>query len=117
MCKASNNLTDMTLNHYLQAFSEGDIDAILSDYTDDSVLLTPAGAVRGLDQLRMFFKGFMNNLPAGFLDSFNMVRKDVEGDIGYVVWQSGHFAPLGTDTFVVRDGKIMTQTFTAYSPH
>jgi hypothetical protein len=35
----------------------------------------------------------------------------VEGDLGYITWSAGAALPLGTDTFLVRDGKIVAQTF------
>ncbi len=116
MYTAIDNQTNITLSSHLRAFSNVDLDAILNNYAEDSVLFTPAGAIRGKDQLRKFFTGFIKNLPAGFMESFDMLRKDVDGEIGYVVWQSGAYAPMGTETFVVREGKIKMQTFTAYSP-
>ena len=45
--------TEATLAHHLQAFGEG-LDALLSDYTEESVLFTPNGMVRGIDELRTF---------------------------------------------------------------
>jgi hypothetical protein len=41
---------------------------------------------------------------------------DLGGEITYVLWSgnSAHYnAPLGTDTFVTRNGKIIAQTFAA----
>tara|TARA_Y100000588_G_scaffold362417_1_gene424093 strand:- start:137 stop:325 length:189 start_codon:yes stop_codon:yes gene_type:complete len=58
----------------------------------------------------------VGNLPPGFMEAFTMVRQDVEGDVAYIVWAAGDFAPLGTDTFVIRGGKIVLQTFAAYVP-
>jgi len=43
-----------------------------------------------------------------------MLRQDVEGDVAYIVWKAetaDNRHELGTDTFVVRDGKIVAQTF------
>ena len=43
-------------------------------------------------------------------------RIEVQGDVAYMVW---HFTndsvdiELGTDTFLIRDGKIVLQTFAA----
>lgn len=117
MLESVSRSTEATLAHHIDAFSSGDIEAIIRDYSDESVLFTPAGAIRGVEQLKSFFNGFVRNLPPGFMESFDMVRKDVDGEVAYIVWQSGDIAPLGTDTFVVRDGKIVAQTFTAYTPN
>jgi len=108
--------TARVISNYLTAFSRGNLDDLIDGYTDESVLLTPAGSVRGKEHLRRFFDGFLRNLPVGFLDSFDTVRKDVEGNIAYVVWKADYFTPMATDTFVVSGGKIKTQTFTAYTP-
>jgi len=106
--------TEATLTHHLQAFAEGDINAILSDYVEASILYTPDGPLRGLNQIRGFFSGVLENAPPGFMANFEMVRQDVEGEIAYIVWQSGSAVPLGTDTFIVRNGKIVVQTFAAH---
>ena len=41
-----------------------------------------------------------------------------EGDVAYIAWSAETptmRVPIGTDTFVVRNGKILVQTFAAYS--
>jgi hypothetical protein len=43
-----------------------------------------------------------------------MVRQDVDGEVAYLVWSAPPLADLTTDTFVVRDGKIVIQTFVAH---
>jgi hypothetical protein len=35
----------------------------------------------------------------------------VDGKIAYITWSAGADIPLGTDTFVVDNGKIVSQTF------
>ena len=105
--------TAATLAHHLEAIGES-IDAILSDYTEESVIFTPDGPVRGLEQIREFFTAMLGNLPPGFMEAFAMVRQDVEGELAYIVWTAGDLAPIGTDTFVIRDGKIALQTFAAH---
>ena len=40
--------TEATLDHHLQALNEG-VDAIPSDYTEQSVFFTPEGPLRGLE--------------------------------------------------------------------
>jgi hypothetical protein len=43
------------LDHHLQCFGAGDLEGTLADYTPDSALLTPEGALRGLAAIREFF--------------------------------------------------------------
>ena len=39
----------------------------------------------------------------------------VDGNIAYITWSIGSDVPLGTDTFVVDNGKIVSQTFAMYA--
>jgi hypothetical protein len=106
---------EATLAHHLKALGDGDVEAILSDYTENSVVFSPDGPVRGLDQLRAMFTGTLANIP-NFMEGFHILRQECEGDIAYLVWKKDKVFPLGTDTMVIRDGKILVQTFAAYSP-
>jgi len=47
--------------------------------------------------------------------AFNIKQQFVEGDYAYILWSAetaDNQYELGTDTFVVRDGKILAQSFT-----
>ena len=46
---------------------------------------------------------------------FTMKQQNVEGDYAYILWTAetaDNVYELGTDTFVVREGKIVAQSFT-----
>ncbi|NNE84853.1 MAG: nuclear transport factor 2 family protein [Alphaproteobacteria bacterium] len=106
-------MTEKVLGHHLAAFGAGDVADIMSDYTSDSVLITPGGALRGLDQIRPLFEGLVAEFgkPGA---SFTMGTQIIEGDIAYIVWSAetaDNVYEVATDTFVVRDGKIHRQTF------
>jgi ketosteroid isomerase-like protein len=108
--------TKDVLDHHLEAFAAGDVDEVLKDFTDDSVLLTADGPLRGLDALRPALSDFLSGLFKPGTYTFEMDRMEVDGDVAFVVWHADCAAariPLGTDTFVVRDGKIAVQTFAA----
>jgi len=108
--------TQAVLDHHLAAFAAGDVDGILDDYTDASVLITPDGTTRGRDALRTAFNGFFSGLFAPGTYDFVMDASHVEGEVAYIVWHANCASAevaLGTDTFVVRDGKIAVQTFAA----
>jgi hypothetical protein len=45
-----------------------------------------------------------------------MLKHEVCGDIAYIVWKAetaDKRFEVGTDNFIVREGKILTQTFAA----
>ena len=45
----------------------------------------------------------------------NQVRQEVIGDVAYILWEAKPWFPMATDTFIVRDGKFVMQTFAAYA--
>jgi hypothetical protein len=100
--------TESVLQHHLQCFGSGDLNGIISGYTERSVLFTPNGAVRGTQSIREHFVGMLAEFAQPGV-SFEMVRQDVSGESAYLVWRARTAAndyELGTDTFVIRDGKI-----------
>jgi hypothetical protein len=107
--------TEATLGHHLQAFSEG-VDAIMQDYAPESVLFTPDGTLRGLEPIRAFFHGFLTTSPPELLRAMTVVRQDIHEDVAYILWKAEPYIPLATDTFVVRDGRILAQSFAMFAP-
>lgn len=109
--------TEEVLTHHLEAFAAGDVDALMADYTDESIVMVPDATHRGVDEIRAMFDFAFANLFIPESYEFTMGRVEVEGEIAFIVWEasSERFeVPFGTDTFVVRDGKIVVQTFAAH---
>lgn len=104
--------THEVFDHHLQAFAQG-LDALVSDYTEQSSIVLQDQTITGLAGIRQFFDGFMKSIQPGFWEAFRIVRQDVTGDIAYLVWEARPFVGLATDTLLIRDGKIAVQTFTA----
>jgi ketosteroid isomerase-like protein len=107
--------TQAVLEHHLAVLASGDVEGILQDYTDDSILLTQDGMFKGLAALRGFFSAAVAGpfKPGTYDFTMDLVR--VEGEVAYIVWRArcvGANIVLATDTFVVRDGKIVAQTYT-----
>ena len=111
---ANRNVVEAVLGNHLQAFFRKSVDGVVEDYAEDSILIVPDGALHGRADIRKFFSAFIGGLPAGFLDSFKIRRQEITGDVGYIVWEAAPWVRLGTDTLLVRDGKIRMQTFAAY---
>ena len=105
--------THAVLNHHLHSLGIGDVPAVMADYTEDSVLLSITGVIKGTEALDLFFREFLSSMPE-FMVDFRILRQDIVGEIAYIVWESPKYAPMGTDTFLIRDGKILTQTIASY---
>ncbi len=105
--------TKDVLEHHLQCFSEGDLDGILSDYAASAVLFTPEGPLMGTVAIKPLFEAMFAEFgkPGS---SFAMKTQSVEGDYAYILWTAetaDNVYEVGTDTFVVRNGKIVAQSF------
>lgn len=98
---------------HLQAFASADVDALMGDYTEASVVWTPDATARGLAQIRAFFTQVFALFPAeGTV--FDVTRQEVEGEVAYLAWAVTSpvvEVPLAADTFAFRDGRIAVQTF------
>src|SRR3989304_3968834 len=106
--------TKDVLDNHLKWFGEGDLNGILSDYAPGSVLGTSDGPLKGADAIRPLFQALIAEFgkPGA---AFNMKQQFVEGDYGYILWNAetaDNVYEIATDTFVVRDGKIVAQSFT-----
>ena len=107
--------TKDVLDNHLDAFDRGDLNGILSDYGPGIVFFTKDGALKGVDAIKPLFEALIAEFgkPGA---TFNMLRQVVEGDYAYILWTANtadNVYELATDTLVVREGKIVAQSFTA----
>jgi hypothetical protein len=114
-----NDNTEQTLkvitNHLHAFMTNQGADVLARDYDEHAILYAPDNVYRGVDEIRGFFEVFISNLPEQALDLFSMRCQRVNDDVGYIVWSVGEMIPLGTDTFVIRNGKIVHQTYAAFA--
>jgi ketosteroid isomerase-like protein len=106
--------TKDVLDHHLKCFAEGDLQGILSDYAPNAVLFTPAGPLKGQDAIGPLFQAMLAEFgkPGA---AFTMKQQFIEAEYAYIHWTAetaDSVYELGTDTFVVRDGKIVAQSYT-----
>lgn len=105
--------TEAVLQNHLRAARIG-VDAIMRDYSDRSVLITHDATYRGLAEIRHFFTALFKQLPAGFFNAIRLSRQEIVGEVAYILWDKEPMITQATDTFLIRNGKILAQTFTAY---
>jgi ketosteroid isomerase-like protein len=106
--------TEQVLDNHLAAVTKG-IDAIMEDYSDDSVVMAQQASFQGTANIRAGFEALFAGFPPGFFDVFKIVDRVVNGRFAYITWTAHPFVLMGTDTFVVEDGVIVCQT-TANQP-
>jgi len=107
--------TEAVLRRHLQAFLEQrGVDAILADCADDACLIakrnrTAEGSRSATSSTRS--SADFRPRPSASSPCGACAYRD---DVAYITWSAGRELPLGIDTFVVRDGRIVLQTFAMY---
>ena len=101
-----------TLQYHLESFGNNDLDELMNDYTEQSEVWTPEGDIVGLKAISSFFSYAFTLFPKGStrLDLKKMIVKENKA---YIVWDAESpviNVPIGTDTFIVKDGRILLQT-------
>jgi ketosteroid isomerase-like protein len=102
-------------DHHLKCFGENDLDGILADYSPDAILFMPGGLLKGPDAIKPVFQAIFSEFAKPG-SSFAMQQRTVEGDYAYILWSAetaDNSYQAATDTFVVRNGKIVAQSFAA----
>lgn len=99
--------------HHLQSFQNNDLEAVIGDYTDESILITQDATYTGPEEIRNFFAGLMIHFPKQ-KSTFKLDKVIVKNELVYIVWRANTptlDVSLGTDTFIIKDDKIYQQTF------
>jgi ketosteroid isomerase-like protein len=112
MTTVTADTTGIVIAHHLNAIAARDLEQIMADFTEDSVLITPDATFQGLEQVRGFYSAALNIFTPEVLATFSISKQEVVGELAYLFWSAGTKVPFATDTFIVRDGKILAQTFT-----
>jgi ketosteroid isomerase-like protein len=104
---ATREVFDRHMSHQL----DRDLDAILTDYAPDAIVVGPDGIGSGRDHIRASYEQV---LP--LIGSLDVTSVQVQGEVVYVNFRAhsdGRDDLVGTDTFVIRDGLIQIHTFYA----
>jgi len=107
--------TSDVLDRHLKAFAEHNVDGVLADYSSDAVLFVPGGPLKGPAAIKPLFQ----TLVAEFSkpgSSFAIQQRSIDANYAYIVWTAetaDNSYEFATDTFVVRNGKIIAQSFAA----
>ena len=107
--------TSDVVDQHMKNFYEKNLDGVLADYVSNSVLFVPGGPLRGLTAIKRFFQAFLAEFSKPG-STFAMHEKYAEGDYAYILWNAetaDNRYEAATDTFIVRDGKIVAQSFAA----
>jgi ketosteroid isomerase-like protein len=96
--------------HHAEVLGAGDLEGIVSDYSDDAILISQTKTYRGKDGVREVFTQLLADVPQAQWQLPTMVFAD---DVMYLEWKAqsaGRRVDDGIDTFIFRDGQIRVQT-------
>lgn len=105
--------TNAVLDHHLEAFGSQDMEEIMADYEEDSVVVTNLGVYRGLDEIRELFEGLFEEFSqeGATIEVDDTIHEE---DFAYLLWHGD--TPVSvyefcTDTFYVPNETIEFQSF------
>jgi ketosteroid isomerase-like protein len=96
--------------HHVTALGGRDLDGIVADYTEASVLITAERSYRGRREIRAFFAALLDALPEA---KWALTTTTYEGQVLYIEWTADattHRVSDGVDTFVFDADSIAIQT-------
>jgi len=96
--------TERVVTRHLAASEAGDASVVARDYARDAVVIFGGTASAGIEAVQTVFDDLYARTPL----KLTYTTRTFEGSVGYVVWTMNDLT--GSDTFVVRDGKIAVQT-------
>ncbi|WP_458188152.1 nuclear transport factor 2 family protein [Haladaptatus sp. NG-WS-4] len=105
--------TRSVLEHHVTAFDDQNLEAVMEDFGEESVIITETGTYHGRDEI----EGLFEELFADFSQPGSTVElrhQTIEDEVAHIVWEGetpDNDYEFATDTFIVRDGTIVTQTF------
>jgi ketosteroid isomerase-like protein len=98
------------LQHHETALLSGNLDELVKDYTEDSILFTPIEMYKGPESIKAAFGAMMKMLAPEAMANFKVTKQDVQGEYVYLLWAAPPTFPFAGDTFHIHDGKIMMQS-------
>lgn len=104
--------TAIVVKRHIEALMDRDLDRLMEDYAEEAFFINNLvpNAICGTEALRKFWTEAFFIFTPEVLSSLKFLQQVIEGEVAYILWSAGRMIPFGSDTFVVRGGKIVAQT-------
>jgi hypothetical protein len=105
----SKRTPEEVFTHHAQSLGAEDLAAIMMDYANTAVLISPSGVLRGKDAIRSFFANLLQALPKAQWG----VKTIYADSVLFLEWTADSARASvsdGVDTFIFHDGLITLQT-------
>lgn len=119
------------LDRHVAAMKAGDLAAVMADYADDALVIAPHGiapgetnvagfnVLEGKDKISKLFAVLTNKDNAAGMASMETNYEFKGSDVSLMHWVQFKGTPqelTGTDIWIIRDGKIITQSVLVNPP-
>jgi len=104
---------ETVLDRHWEAFKTQDLDGIMADYAEGSFIITNLGSFHGLDEIEGLFSDLFEEFGQDGV-TMDLDQQVIHEEYAYIVWHAetpDNVYEFATDTFVIRDGEIVAQTF------
>jgi hypothetical protein len=116
---------EVILDRHVAAMKAGDLAAVMNDYADNALVIAPHGIVPGetdvagfnvfdgKDNISKLFAVLTNKDNAAGMASMTSTYESKGSDVTLMRWVQFAGTPQelsGTDVWVIRDGKVLSQT-------
>ena len=97
-------------HHHFAALQAGDVDDVMSDYSRDSVVITPGGAARGIAAIRQGITMLLAEIPEAKWQVKTQIYDDCILFLQWAAHSKTTKVEDGVETYLFKDGLIHTQT-------
>jgi ketosteroid isomerase-like protein len=108
-------------DRHVAAFTSGNLDAVLDDFGEHSVVVTPDDVFEGRERIRAVYQGLLAEfgcIDRGDSPGLAVDVLHVRHDTLFITWHAEskhHVFPFGTDTFICNGDRFQRQSI-AFSP-
>ncbi len=99
---------------HVQAAMAGDVDAVLSDFTEGSAMVTPDGIFAGLAAIRSYLEGLLGKLDEEAHRSTVFLAEMIHGETLVANFTIRKINRTFYDTALIRDGKFVVLSTVNY---
>lgn len=101
---------EQVLAHHVKALTSRDLDAMMEDYTDESVVINAMATAKGLAGIRQMLQGLLGMFTPELAANMKTVKQEIVGEYALAIWSALPLVPFGVDSFHVKNGRILMQT-------
>lgn len=109
----SMSTVENVLDRHWEAFTTQDLAGIMADYAEGSFVITNFGSYYGRDEIEGLFSNLFDEFGQADV-SMSLDQQVLHEEYAYIVWHAetpDNVYEFATDTFMIRDGAIVPQTF------